>query len=184
MEEALTISPVSLFYLGTKMHAKYIDYSYIAGMPDIQKQYEIHEAETFEQLEKDGYVDEDFSGNITIDNHVDEILKPVFFGQIESRVQGKKLFNFHVDIDRVTVAVPITGENKKLQYLSFYKIDNDDIPFFLKQAAGKNGNISINCADVNRGYLNGYYSYDDLKEKNKLEEAVDLVTGRRFKNEN
>ena len=91
MGKTITLSPQELYFLGTVLDARYIDYDYISHMPDIQKRYSVHEQETMSQLADKGYVDEDFSGNVTVNDEIRELLEPVFFGEIEAR--QKKLEN-------------------------------------------------------------------------------------------
>lgn len=177
MQEAVTVSPMALYYLGVRMKAKYIDYSYIAAMPDIQKRYKLHESETYEVLEKDGYVQQDFMGNVQIDSHVKETLTPVFFGTVESRVHGKKEYNFHVCGDQITAVVTVPGPKGRVQYLSFYRLEEKEIPFFLKQAAGRDGEISIQCADVLHGYRDGLFTREELGEREQIQKAVALIKG-------
>lgn len=87
MEQTIQITPEQLYYLGTCMKAKYIDYAYIAAMGDIQMQKAIYETETKTALEEAGYLFEDFSGEIEIVKNVQAMLEPVFFGVLESSVE-------------------------------------------------------------------------------------------------
>lgn len=52
MKKELKITPMELYFLGVQMKAKYIDYAYIAALPDIGKRYAFHEQNTLERLEK------------------------------------------------------------------------------------------------------------------------------------
>ncbi len=116
MGKILTISPQELYFLGTVLEAKYIDYEYIAHMPDIQKRYSVHEQETLSQLADKGYVEEDFSGNVSVSEEISEILAPVFFGEIELKLMtgepGDKELdkcNFHFLDDKIT---KVSGEDR------------------------------------------------------------------------
>ena len=88
MGKTIILAPQELYFLGTVLNARYIDYDYISHMPDIQKRYSVHEQETLALLTDKGYVDEDFSGNVFISDEVRELLEPVFFGEIEARLMA------------------------------------------------------------------------------------------------
>ena len=110
MGKTLTISPQELYFLGTVLEAKYIDYEYIAHMPDIQKRYSVHEQETLSQLADKGYVEEDFSGNVSVSEEISELLVPVFFGEVESKLMSGEpgdgeldKCNFHFLNDKITM---------------------------------------------------------------------------------
>ncbi|MBR2701865.1 MAG: hypothetical protein IKE77_07265 [Erysipelotrichaceae bacterium] len=116
MGKTLTLSPQELYFLGTVLEAKYIDYEYIAHMPDIQKRYSVHEQETLSQLADKGYVEEDFSGNVSVSEEISELLVPVFFGEVESKLMAgepgdKELdkCNFHFLDGKIT---KVSGEDR------------------------------------------------------------------------
>ena len=87
MEQIIQITPEQLYYLGTCMKAKYIDYAYVAAMGDIQQQKAIYETEAKASLSEAGYLLEDYSGEIEVAKNVQAMLEPVFFGVLESSVE-------------------------------------------------------------------------------------------------
>lgn len=86
MIKELTLSPEELYYLGTILQAKYIDYAYVAAMEDIKQNYSLFELETKASLVSSGVLLEDFSGNVEVNSDVLSLIKPVFFGEVETSV--------------------------------------------------------------------------------------------------
>lgn len=87
------ISAEELFYLGKLMNARYIDYDYIRMMKDIQKKGVLKESEYMAGLVNRGLLYEDFSGQKELDLDLEELLKPIFFGDFESEFFYQKNMN-------------------------------------------------------------------------------------------
>lgn len=119
MKKEIVISPEELYFLGTVLQAKYIDYAYVAAMDDIGQNYAMFESETRASLVKAGILSEDFGGNIELDEEVRALLSPIFFGETETSIDVCVLgnpsyvtvFKFHFLDDAVTM---VTGSEKKL----------------------------------------------------------------------
>ncbi len=86
MKKEIKITPEELYYLGGLMQAKYIDYSYISAMEDIQKNYSLYESKAKTGLAKKGLLEEDFSGDMEIALIAKQLLSPVFLGEFESSI--------------------------------------------------------------------------------------------------
>lgn len=86
MKKNIILTPEELYYMGTLLQAKYIDYAYVAAMGDIQQKREIYESETKESLVAKGVLMEDFSGNLEVESDVKKLLEPIFFGELESSI--------------------------------------------------------------------------------------------------
>lgn len=84
MTKEILISPKELYYLGSLLQASYIDYAYVAAMEDIGSNYELFEKESSAQLVKKGILIEDFSGNMQVSDVALTLLKPIFFGTVET----------------------------------------------------------------------------------------------------
>lgn len=82
MVNEIRVTPEELYFLGSMMNAKYIDYAYIAALDNISENYDLKEKEALTSAAKKGILEEDFSG-ITIKQEVAQLLKPVFFGESE-----------------------------------------------------------------------------------------------------
>lgn len=80
------ISAEELFYLGKLMNARYIDYDYVRVMKDIQKKGALKESEHMAKMVSRGILFEDFSGQKELDLEIEELLRPVFFGDFESEI--------------------------------------------------------------------------------------------------
>ena len=118
MNKEIILTPGELYYLGKLLQAKYIDYSYIAAMEDINKDYSLFEKETQAALVNSGALIEDFSGNIEISSVITDVVNPVFFGEFESSIHDcvlgeEKSFNvikFHFYDDRITMVTHANGK--------------------------------------------------------------------------
>lgn len=110
MEKKIQICPEELFFLGKEMGAKYIDYDYIRMMPDIQIQFPMREKEIMASLVRNGLLLEDFSGNMELDEEIEKLLKPVFFGAFESELfltdtgkqEAPERYKFHFHQGEIT----------------------------------------------------------------------------------
>ena len=51
MNQKTVLTPMQLFFCAKLMDAVYYDYAYLAAMPDVQKEYALHEQETMEDKE-------------------------------------------------------------------------------------------------------------------------------------
>jgi len=120
MEKQIVLSPEELYYLGTVLQAKYIDYAYVAAMNDIGQNYSLFENETKASLVRSGVLMEDFSGNLEVDGEALNLLKPIFFGEVETSIDVCKLdaeeskvivYKYHFFDGTITM---VTGDNGKL----------------------------------------------------------------------
>ncbi len=133
MEKEVIISPEELYFLGSLMQANYIDYSYVAAMGDIQQNYALFEKEAQANLVSAGLLMEDFSGNIELDAHAAELLRPIFFGEVETSVDVCTLLQenpsvavhkLHFHDGRTTL---VTGEKKKLKLRTIDELGIDQL---------------------------------------------------------
>ena len=82
----LLLSPEEIYYIGKVSGGKYLDYDYIAAMKDIGKRGKIKQQEILDSLERKGYAQEDFLGNLEVEPVCIEILKPLYQGMYESEL--------------------------------------------------------------------------------------------------
>ena len=61
------LSPEEIYYIGKVSGGKYLDYDYIAAMKDIGKRGKIKQQEILDSLERKGYAQEDFLGNLEVE---------------------------------------------------------------------------------------------------------------------
>lgn len=172
MGDMLTITPTELYFLGTLLKARYIDYAYIAAMPDIQKRYEFRRQEALKALDERGIIDEDFSGNVEVDDDIAALLTPVFQGTIESRVVTPDAStNVHV---RETGAVLATmGEG----HICFKAADDAALVELLAAAANSGAPVTISCSKVGAGVREQTFDLQALKEGGALAEALAIMKG-------
>ena len=119
MEKELILTPEELYYMGRFLQAKYIDYAYIAAMSDIKHNYSLFEKEAQASLVSAGILIEDFGGNLEIDASALSVLKPIFFGEVETSIgiccvgepSTVSVNKFHFHDGAVTM---VTGDNGKL----------------------------------------------------------------------
>ena len=118
MDNEIVLSAKELYYLGKLMQARYIDYSYIAAMDDVGKNYSVFESESEKSLSDKGCIEEDFAGENPV---LECLLEPVFFGEREVSVNvctvGEEPVlnrsNFHFFEDNIT-AVDLSDDILKL----------------------------------------------------------------------
>ena len=104
----LILSPEEIYYIGKVTGGKYLDYDYIAAMQDIGKRGKIKEQGILDGLERKGYAQEDFLGNLEVEPACIEILQPLYQGMYESELilreeAGKSVhYKFHHIENRIT----------------------------------------------------------------------------------
>lgn len=121
MDNEIVLSAKELYYLGKLMQARYIDYSYIAAMDDVGKNYSVFESESEKSLSDKGCIEEDFAGEKEVNPVLECLLEPVFFGEREVSVNvctvGEEPVlnrsNFHFFEDNIT-AVDLSDDILKL----------------------------------------------------------------------
>ena len=119
MQKEIELTPEELYYLGSFMQAKYIDYAYVAAMSDIKQNYSLFENETKASLVSSGILMEDFSGQVEIDEETAGLLKPIFFGETETSLDicslgdenAVSVHKFHFYDGIITM---VTGNDGKL----------------------------------------------------------------------
>ena len=154
-----------LYFLGKYMRAKFIDYDYIAAMPDVQKYHTLHEQQALESLENKEVIEEDFSGNIEIPDEIRLLFEPVFFGKKESKLDNGDVYRIHILDNRLTMAV-IEGEQ-----IVFSGVTEEDLADLLK------GTLRIWCSEVDAGACEKTYTGDQLMQEVYREEALKLLKG-------
>ncbi|MGN1141070.1 MAG: hypothetical protein ACI4TF_07710 [Oliverpabstia sp.] len=162
------LTPKELFFCTRVMKGKYLDYDYFRKTPDVQKQYLLHEQETLDQLDEKGIIELDFDGNAVVDPDYEELLKPVFFGEKESRldVENKPSRRFHIYEGKIVMS--LIGEER----ISFCEITEEELASFLKEEK-----VEIYLSDVRRGRKNGVFTSQDLKIRANRELAMKLMKG-------
>ena len=104
----LILSPEEIYYIGKVSGGKYLDYDYIAAMQDIGKRGRIKEQEILDDLERKGYAEEDFLGNLEVEPVCTEILQPLYQGMYESELISREEsgepvhYKFHHMENRIT----------------------------------------------------------------------------------
>lgn len=164
----LTITPMELYFLGKLLGARYIDYGYIAAMPDITKRPAIREQETLELLEDEGLIETDFSGDAEVMPEVADFLHPVLFSGREARLRiGEAVHTFHLEDGRAVEGTLDGGT------IAFHEVSDQDIYALL---AGGDAAV-IQLADVRTGYSRKEYGEDELLDAKACAQAVALLKG-------
>lgn len=166
MQREVKLTPVELYFLGKRMGARYIDYQYIAAMPGIQDSYVSREQETIRTLEERGFLMEDFSGDVEIDDDIKETLAPIFFGRTESVVQAEQPHRFHVYDGKVAHTV------MDAEYITINLVEDAGIAQIL---TGFEDDAVILCAKVEEGMQKE--TFTDLKNHKKVQKAIRFIKG-------
>ena len=103
-----------------------------------------------------------------MDSDYESLLKPVFFGEKESRldVEGKPSRRFHIYEGRIVMSQ--IGEEK----ISFREVAEKEMETFLNEEK-----MEICLADVKSGSKNGVFTAEDLKSGIYKEMAMSLLKG-------
>ena len=78
MIEKLSVTPQQLFFLGSILNAKYIDFSYISALGIVDENVKLLESEIKADLSSKGILKENFSGDVDLDSNAKELLLPLF----------------------------------------------------------------------------------------------------------
>lgn len=165
MGKEVLLTAKEVYFLAKYMEAVFIDYDYIAAMPDIQKNYTLNEQQALENLENKEVIEEDFSGNVEIPEEIIRLFEPVFFGRKESKLNNGELIRFHILGSRITMSRPDQED------FIFSMVVDDDLEEFLK------GTVHIECSDVDRGVSKQVFTGDQLMQENYRKEAIRLLKG-------
>ena len=160
------LTAVELFFLARIMDARYVEYAYIAAMPDIQIGFGTHERDTLETLEERGLIEEDFSGNTEVDEEAADLLHPVFFGETETHLDNGSDYYFHIEGPKITMAEKQEGE-----YV-FSRTDEAGIRSLLSDH-----DAQITFGDIVRNGRMDNYTAEQLKDEAVLAQAVSLLMG-------
>ena len=138
MERKISLTAAELYFLGRLMQAKYIDYSYISMMNDIERNYRFAESKALDSLEKKSIISEDFGGDVSVEEDYKKLFDPVFFGRSVASAEllipiesGNCSFNkFHYKDGRLTLA------NITRKRIVFSEYDKRSLESFLLSIAG------------------------------------------------
>lgn len=168
MGKIYELTPMELYFCGVQLKAKYLDYDYFRAMPDVQKNYLRHEQETLEQLEDKEIIEMDFSGNVSFNEEAQALLKPVYFGEKESRldIPGKPSWRFHIMDHQITMSV-MEDDVICLERFSEKKLEK-----FLAADT-----VEIHLSDVNRGSKSAVYTSGELEAEENKKTAIKLIKG-------
>ncbi len=134
------ITPEELFFMAVAVHAEFIDYEYFAAMPDVQRNYELQRAKAMQSLEDKDLIEEDFSGNLQIEDGFRQALETMLFGRTECNIDvDEERFKLHLH-DGSMVLARLDGN------IGICGTDPDSLCGMLEGKAFK-----ISCADVDRG---------------------------------
>ena len=117
----IKIKPEELYFLGELMQAQYINYEYIAAMPDISQAYAAEKTNAIRNLGKRGLVSESLRGGVRVSPDLQKLLRPVFFSKTENalRILTRKpehsleILRFHV-LDGSVTMMQMTQKQMKL----------------------------------------------------------------------
>ena len=163
---SVRLSVTELYFLGEMMNAQYIDYSYIAALPEIQRQYEVYRLKALSSLEAKGLGEVGFTGSIKLDNALEALLKPVFSGE-EAFLTTDQRYIFHLLGEDVVKAV-LNG-----QEITLSKVSDADIKAMLKDK-----DAFVQAAGVGTLYRERHYTANELSDEENISEAIKFLRGR------
>lgn len=86
MINKLVLALEELYFLGKLMKGNHIDYAYIAAMRDVQQHKALYDQTCRDHLASIGAVEEDFWGELAVNETIKALLSPIFFGTFESEI--------------------------------------------------------------------------------------------------
>ena len=167
MGQSITVTARELYFIGKYLHAKYIDYTYIALLPDIQRRYPLHEQQALESLEEKEILEEDFSGNIEIAEEAEEFFHPLFFGETEYVLNNGEEYRIHRDGKKMLV-----GQIKE-EEIQFTVMKDPELERLL------HGAIKLQCSDVNQGYSEVNYTAEQMMNASVRKKIISLLKGEK-----
>lgn len=93
-------------------------------------------------------------------------MEPVFFGEVESKVQIPEVYNFHISRERIVQSVWNSA------VIVFSESSDEDIRELIK---GKD--IKIQCANVKRGRRDEEFTVSEMDKECVREQAVKIILG-------
>lgn len=161
------LTPVELFFLGVLMDAEYIDYDYITSIPEITDNYRVIEQQTLDRLEDKQLIEQEFDGSVTVDEQLQNMLKPVFFGLVECRVlttwsEG----NLHVGNGLMTF-ISQEHDNYLLE-----KMTDDQLKELIMDQ-----DLELHSMSFEKGYYDLSFSEEDMTQTELIEKAISIMKG-------
>lgn len=83
MKDEIILQPEELYFLGQIMKGRYINYSYVAAMHDIEKNYQKEYEAAVQNLARKGILRKRLNGTLTVSPKAEMMLKNIFFGRTE-----------------------------------------------------------------------------------------------------
>ncbi len=113
----IKLTPEELFFLGEAMNADHLDYSYIAMMRDIEKNYAQISDKNFRELANKRIIRKKLRGDISIVPEVEALLKNVFEGSRSAALEvyhqadevTREEYRFHFGNDSITEVIVENG---------------------------------------------------------------------------
>lgn len=203
MVNEFILSPEELYFLGGLIQAKYIDYAYIAALEDIQQNIALRKKETISEMVKKNLVEEDFSGDLEVNQNLRHVLEPIFFGVKESSLdicyvgdeKRVDIYKFHFLEDNITM---VTGKDKRLHIKNvtedmFVELLNDILPrkYEVDDTVLDSIDhnlitrlIAVKCANINENsFVHIYIESDNKLFFEKKTGALSVVSKEDFINE-
>ena len=161
------LTPVELYFLGVLLEAEYIDYQYVSALPEIHNNYRVIEQKTLERLEEKNIIEQDFDGTITVDETVQNVLNPIFFGLIECRVRTTwSEGNLHVFNDNMTFV------SKEHDFYLLEKMDDESLKELIIDQE-----LELQAMHIEKGYYNESFSEEEMGQTDSIEKAISVMKG-------
>lgn len=165
--EEVRLTPIELYFLGVLLDAEYIDYEYISSIPEIYDNYRVVEQKTLDRLEEKNLIEQDFDGTITVNEQLEDLLNPVFFGLVECRVlttwsEG----NLHVGKDSMTF---ISQEH---DFYLLEKMNDENLKELIADQE-----LELHSMNIEKGYYDMSFSEDEMAHTELIVKAIHIMKG-------
>ncbi|MCR5275786.1 MAG: hypothetical protein K6E26_10575 [Clostridiales bacterium] len=120
MEKPFLLSARQLYYLGAVLKAQYIDFAYVTAVGSILENFSSYEAGIRDELIGEGYMTEDFSGNIEVSDELQIMLRPLFFSGVEATLEivgvgefeALQMYRYHIGDNKI---IQVTNIDTQLE---------------------------------------------------------------------
>ena len=163
----IILTAEEIYFLARLENGRFLDYDYIAAMPDISHSKRVHEQKCKNLLSEKGLLEEDFSGTLKVSPVIKEIAEPIYNGDYESVFSffdgsnESVLIRFHRAGSRYTAVT----QKKNDYYLDSFSLDR--IIEKLMQIMNMHVNDEVSPQTVNKEDLTSIIMVKGLEPEKK-----------------
>lgn len=145
MEMVFTANEI--YVLAGVMKAKYIDYAYVAGMDATEEDFSVFANGIRSDLIRKEVLQEDFFGDVTLNDNYKGMLAPIFLGEVEVSINNCELQEKQIEMRNYHFLDAIITEVRSSQgKLVVRNVNEDDIREQLYEVAPRSEEVGPECS--------------------------------------